>query len=271
MLQIAQTDTRCVQNITAITSGQPSRDEKLNARRIAHHVRGLNLRGTLNVVLKKSRITRVHEPGAGPVLTHSPSISTATKYRNTTTAICHPARLCATPPCSATSMVAVARSSGRRGRRFKSCHPDRYSRRSEARTRNGGGLSCCQYSSKIRQVQQRRRDLTCPSKGFPQRGAALRSGRREVTDIAIAVNCWINVYAIDQGAASPAFPRTPLARHPRRVPQPSTSGSCDPVAVATAVSSRSTKTANASVSKCRASSLSIARRVVSDFMPLDVW
>ena len=98
--------------------------EKLNARRIAHHVRGLNLRGTLNVVLKKSRITRVHEPGAGPVLTHSPSISTATKYRNTTTAICHPARLCATPPCSATNMVAVARSSGRRGRRFKSCHPD---------------------------------------------------------------------------------------------------------------------------------------------------
>jgi hypothetical protein len=33
--------------------------------------------------------------------------------------------------------------SGRRGRRFKSCHPDQYSRRPEARTRNGEGLSCC--------------------------------------------------------------------------------------------------------------------------------
>jgi hypothetical protein len=49
------------------------------------------------------------------VLIHSPSISTATKYRNTTTAICHPARLCDTLPCSATNKVAAARSSGRRG------------------------------------------------------------------------------------------------------------------------------------------------------------
>ena len=65
---------------------------------------------------------RLRGIGAGPVLTHSPSISTATKYRNTTTAICHPARLCATLPCSTTNMVAVARSSGRRGRRFNACH-----------------------------------------------------------------------------------------------------------------------------------------------------
>src|ERR1035437_1492656 len=46
--------------------------------------------------------------------------------------------------------------------------PRLYSRRSEALTRVGEGLSCCQYSSKIRQVQQRRRDLTCASKGLPQ-------------------------------------------------------------------------------------------------------
>ena len=36
------------------------------------------------------------------------SISTATKYRNTNTAIYHPAGLCATLPCSATKIVAAA-------------------------------------------------------------------------------------------------------------------------------------------------------------------
>jgi len=79
---------------------------------------------------------------------HSRTIGTATKYRNTTTAIRHPDRLCDTLPCSATNMVAAAGSSGRRGRRFKSCHPDQCSRRPEAPTRNGEGLSCCQYSTK---------------------------------------------------------------------------------------------------------------------------
>ena len=49
---------------------------------------------------------------------------TATKYRNTTTATRHPERLGAALACSTVNMVAVARSSGRRGRRFKSCHPD---------------------------------------------------------------------------------------------------------------------------------------------------
>jgi len=34
--------------------------------------------------------------------------------------------------CSGTNMVAVAGSSGRRGRRFKSCHPDQCCRRPEA-------------------------------------------------------------------------------------------------------------------------------------------
>jgi hypothetical protein len=33
--------------------------------------------------------------------------------------------------------------------------------------RFGGSLCCWKYSSKIRQVQQRRRDLTCASKGSP--------------------------------------------------------------------------------------------------------
>jgi hypothetical protein len=56
-----------------------------------------------------------------------PTMSTATKYRNTTTVICHSAGLCGTLPCSATNMAAAAGSSGRRGRRFKSCHPDRVS------------------------------------------------------------------------------------------------------------------------------------------------
>ena len=39
--------------------------------------------------------------------------------------------------------------------------------RSEALTRVGEGLSCRQCSSKIRQVQQRRRELTRASKGLP--------------------------------------------------------------------------------------------------------
>jgi hypothetical protein len=56
--------------------------------------------------------------------------------------------------------------------------PRLYSRRSEALTRVGEGLSCGQYSSKIRQVQQRRRDLTCSSKMLPPACAALRAGRR---------------------------------------------------------------------------------------------
>jgi len=73
---------------------------------------------------------------------------TATKYRNTTTATRHPERLGAALACSTVNMVAVARSSGRRGRRFKSCHPDQCSRRPEAPTGLGEGLSCCQYSSK---------------------------------------------------------------------------------------------------------------------------
>ena len=51
-------------------------------------------------------------------------------------------------PCSMTRQCTVVPRSGRRGRRFKSCHPDRYSRRPEARTRNGEGLSCCAGPSK---------------------------------------------------------------------------------------------------------------------------
>jgi len=75
--------------------------------------------------------------------TQLPAISTATKYRNTTTTIRHPTRLGAAYSCSVATMVATAGSSGRRGRRFKSCHPDQHHRRSEARTRNGEDLSCC--------------------------------------------------------------------------------------------------------------------------------
>jgi hypothetical protein len=49
---------------------------------------------------------------------------TATKYRNTTATTRHLARLGAARTCLATDIVAAAGSSGRRGRRFKSCHPD---------------------------------------------------------------------------------------------------------------------------------------------------
>jgi hypothetical protein len=45
-----------------------------------------------------------------------------TAYRNEIPQ--HLARLAAALACSVTNMVAVAGSSGRRGRRFKSCHPD---------------------------------------------------------------------------------------------------------------------------------------------------
>ena len=105
---------------------------------------------------------------------------TATKYRNTTTATRHPAGLRAAVACSVANMVVIAGSSGRRGRRFKSCHPDQCFCRSAARTGIGEGFFCCQYSSKIRPVQQRLRTLTCSSKGLPLACAALRwspSGR----------------------------------------------------------------------------------------------
>jgi len=59
-----------------------------------------------------------------------------------------------------------ARGSGRRGRRFKSCHPDCIPA-SEALTRVGEGLSCCQYRSKIPQVPQQIRTLTFSSNGLP--------------------------------------------------------------------------------------------------------
>ena len=49
---------------------------------------------------------------------------TAAKYRNASTATHHPAGNRAVLACSATNMVAAAGISGRRGRRFKSCHPD---------------------------------------------------------------------------------------------------------------------------------------------------
>jgi hypothetical protein len=85
---------------------------------------------------------------------------------------------CPSAPLACSTHVgdSLARGSGRRGRRFKSMSPRLYSRRSEALTRVGEGLSCCQYSSKIRQVQQRRRELTCASKALPQ--PALRFARR---------------------------------------------------------------------------------------------
>ena len=57
---------------------------------------------------------------------------TATKYRNTTTATRHPSGLSTAPSCSVANMVAVAGSSGRRGRRFKSCRPDQCFLRSQA-------------------------------------------------------------------------------------------------------------------------------------------
>jgi hypothetical protein len=46
--------------------------------------------------------------------------------------------------------------------------PRLYSRRPEALTRVGEGLSCCQYRSKIPQVPQQIRTLTCSWNGFPQ-------------------------------------------------------------------------------------------------------
>ena len=57
---------------------------------------------------------------------------------------------------SMTRQCTVIPRSGRRGRRFKSCHPDQYSRRSEARTRNGEGLSCCPGSPKGTLRERRR-------------------------------------------------------------------------------------------------------------------
>jgi hypothetical protein len=54
--------------------------------------------------------------------------------------------------------------------------PRLYSRRSEARTRNGEGLSCCQYRNEIPQVPQQIRILTCLSNRLPPARFALSAG-----------------------------------------------------------------------------------------------
>ena len=53
--------------------------------------------------------------------------------------------------------------------------PRLYSRRSEALTRVGEGLSAASTAAKTRQVQQRQRDLTCAPKVLPAAPAALRA------------------------------------------------------------------------------------------------
>jgi hypothetical protein len=58
--------------------------------------------------------------------------------------------------------------------------PRPYSRRSEARTRNGEGLSCCQYRNEIPQVPQQIRILTRSSNGLPSARIALRSDEEAV-------------------------------------------------------------------------------------------
>ena len=117
-----------------------------------------------------------------------PPISTATKYRNTTTAIYHPAGLCGTLRCSATNMVGAARSSGRRGRRFKSCHPDQYSRRPEALPLPGWGLRFCPYRNEVPQ----RCSLTALRSDSPSlRSASLVASMPQLADSKAAIQ--INV------------------------------------------------------------------------------
>jgi len=57
---------------------------------------------------------------------------------------------------------------GTKGPQVQILSPRLYSRRSEALTRVGEGLSCCQYRCKIPHVPQQIRTLTCSSNGFPQ-------------------------------------------------------------------------------------------------------
>jgi hypothetical protein len=66
----------------------------------------LNKRGQRSSVL---RALPSRQPGARwRWSSHPRSISTATKYRNTSTAICHVAESYATLPCSATNIVGAA-------------------------------------------------------------------------------------------------------------------------------------------------------------------
>jgi len=65
----------------------------------------------------------------------------------------------------------LARGSGRRSRRFKSCHPDQHHRRSAARTRKRAGLVCYQYSSKVRPIQQQQHPFI-PAKASATTSAA---------------------------------------------------------------------------------------------------
>jgi hypothetical protein len=64
------------------------------------------------VALEKAHGLRRYRAAAQSLVLSLASISTATKYRNTTTTQCYPARLGAAHPCSGTNMVAVAGSSG---------------------------------------------------------------------------------------------------------------------------------------------------------------
>jgi hypothetical protein len=71
-------------------------------------------------------------------------------------------------PCSAARQRTVIPRSGRRGRRFKSCHPDQVPQ-VRALTRVGEGLSCCLYRNKYRQYRNRSEHLMFSSIGLPQR------------------------------------------------------------------------------------------------------
>jgi len=102
---------------------------------------------------------------------------TATKYRNTTTATRHPERLGAALACSTVNMVAVARSSGRRGRRFKSCHPDCIPAGQRPLPELVRASLAASTAAKYRQYRNKSEHLTFSSNGFPQ--AAQRFARDE--------------------------------------------------------------------------------------------
>ena len=86
-------------------------------------------------------------------------------------------------PYSTALQRTVVPRSGRRGRRFKSCHPDQHHRRSQALTRIGEGLSCCQYRGKHRKYRNKSEHLTFSSKGLPQPAQRFAGTKRPQANI----------------------------------------------------------------------------------------
>jgi hypothetical protein len=152
--------------------------------------------------------------------------STAAKYSSDTTLRRYTQSQGASLTCSTPVGDTLARGSGRRGRRFKSCHPDQCSRRPEALPLPGWGLRFGPYRNEVPQ--------RCSSKGLPQPAQRFagrgRAGVRIVFQACLAPTCRLDPADLHQqtharpgrpGSPAPAAPGPPMPTHQAR-PTPTT-------------------------------------------------